>query len=70
MTGATVGLVWCHHDPQTPAPVLGQTAQQQRDHQSLELHRRDIADIVRETAFASAEQRRPDEQNDGAPHQP
>jgi hypothetical protein len=55
MTGATVGLVWCHHDPQTPAPVLGQTAQQQRDHRPLEAKRCDIADIPREPPLASPE---------------
>jgi hypothetical protein len=54
-TGATVGLVWCHHDPQTPAPVLGQTAQQQRDHRPLEAKRCDIADIPREPPLASPE---------------
>jgi hypothetical protein len=34
------------------------------------MHRRDIADLAREAAFAAAEQRRPDEQNERAPHQP
>ena len=70
MTSAMAVLVGRQGDPQTPAPVLYETAQQQRDHCSLELHRRDIADIVREPALAAAEQRRPDEQNEGAPHQP
>ena len=70
MTGATAGLAGRHRDPQTPAPVLCETAQQQRDHRPLKLHRRDIADIVREPALAAAEQRRPDEQNQSAPHQP
>jgi hypothetical protein len=70
MTGATMGLVWCHHDPQTPAPVLGQTAQQQRDHRPLEAKRCDIADIPREPPLASPEHWRSDEQNESAPHQP
>src|SRR5947209_778959 len=70
MTGATAVLVWRHRDPQTPAPVIPETAQQQSDHRPLEMHRRDIADLAREAAFAAAEQRRPDEQNESAPHQP
>ena len=70
MTGATAVLVGRHRDPQTPAPVLRETAQQQRDHRPLEMHRRDIADLAREPALAAAEQRRPDEQNESAPHQP
>jgi hypothetical protein len=70
MTGATAVLVGRHRDPQTPAPVLRETAQQERDHRPLEAKRRDITDIAREAAFAAAEQRRPDEQNESAPHQP
>jgi hypothetical protein len=70
ITGATTGLIGRHDDPQTPASVFRETAQQQRYHRSLELHRRDIADIAREAAFAAAEQRCPDKQNKSAPHQP
>jgi hypothetical protein len=70
MTGAAAALVWRNRDPQTPAPVLPETAQQQSDHRPLEMGRRDIADLAREAAFAVAEQRRPDEQNESAPHQP
>jgi hypothetical protein len=70
MTGATAVLVWRYRDPQTPAPVLPETAQQQSDHRPLEMHRRGIADLAREAAFAAAEQRCPDEQNESAPHQP
>jgi hypothetical protein len=70
MTGATAVLVWRYRDPQTPAPVLPETAQQQRDHRPLEAKRFYIADIAREAAFAAAEQRRADEQNESTPHHP
>src|SRR5271156_6594580 len=70
MTGATAVLVGRHRDPQTPAPVLPETAQQQSDHRPLETHRCDIADLAREPPLAAAEQRRPDEQNESTPHQP
>jgi hypothetical protein len=70
ITSAATGLVGRHDDPQTPASVIRETAQQQRYHRSLELHRRDIADIACEATFAAAEPRCPDKQNEGAPHQP
>jgi hypothetical protein len=55
MTGAAAGLVRRHRDPQAPAPIRCETAQQQRDHCPLETKRRDIADLAREAAFAAAE---------------
>jgi hypothetical protein len=70
MTGAAARLVGRHRDPQSPAPVLRETAEQQRDHRPLEAKRCDIADIARETPLAAAEQRRADEQDKSAPHQP
>jgi hypothetical protein len=70
MTGAAAGPVGRHRDPQTPTPALRETAEQQRDHRPLEAKRCDIADIAREPPLAAAEQRRADEQNESAPHQP
>jgi hypothetical protein len=69
-TGAAAGLAWCHCDPQPPAPVRREPAEQQRDHRPLEAKRFYIADIAREAAFAAAEQRCADEQNESTPHHP
>jgi len=52
MSGTMASLVRGHGDPQMPAPVRSETAEQQRDHQPLEAHRRDIADFAREPALA------------------
>ena len=70
MTGAAAGLVGRHRDPQPPAPVLRETAQQQRDHRPLEAKRCDIADIARQPPLAGPELWRPHEQDESAPHQP
>jgi hypothetical protein len=70
MTGAAAGLVWRHRDPQTPTPIVGQTAQQQRDHHPLETKRCDVADIARDPPLAGPEPWGPEEQNEGAVHQP
>jgi hypothetical protein len=63
-------LVRGYGDPQTPAPVSGETAQKQRDHQPFETYRRDIAYLTREPALAGSENRRADKQNEVAAHQP
>jgi hypothetical protein len=70
MTRATADLVGRHRNPQAPAPVLGQTTQQQRDHRPLEAKRCDIADIAREPPLTGPELWRPDEQNEGAVRHP
>jgi hypothetical protein len=70
MTGAMAGLIRRHRDPQPPTPVLGEAAQQERDHRALEAQRREIADVPREAALAAPEKRRSHEQNESAPHQP
>jgi hypothetical protein len=70
MTGAKAGIVGCHREPQTPAPVLGETAQEQRDHRPLEAKRCDIADIAREPPLTGPELWRPNEQNEGAVRHP
>src|SRR5205814_1243801 len=59
--GPTACIVGCHRDPQTPAPVLRETALQQQDHRPLEAKRCNVADLAREAAFAAAEQRCPHE---------
>ena len=59
-----------HGDPQAPAAVCRQTAKQQRDHQTFETNRRNIADLTREPAFADAKTRRSYKQNKMALHQP
>jgi hypothetical protein len=69
-TGARAGFVGCHREPQTPAPVLCETAQEQRDHRSLEAKRCDIADIARQPPLAGPELRCPHEQDESVPHQP
>ena len=53
-------LVRGYGDLQTPAPVSGEPAQKQRDHQPLETHCRDIAYPSRESALADPEGRRAD----------
>ncbi len=53
MPSAMAGLVRCYGDLQTPAPVSSETAQKQRDHQSLETHCRDIAYVSEEVAQRS-----------------
>jgi hypothetical protein len=69
-TGATAGLVGCHRDPQTPAPVFTKAAQQQPNHRPLEAQRCDIADIAREPPLAGSELGGPEEQNEGAVRHP
>ncbi len=44
-------------DPQTPATVPCQTAKQPRDHQPLETHCRNIADLAREPPLPRSETR-------------
>jgi hypothetical protein len=51
--GLTARLVRRHRDAQPPAPVGGEAAQQQRQHQALEAHRRDIANRTRKPALAA-----------------
>jgi hypothetical protein len=70
MPGAAAGVVGSHRYPQTPAPILRETAQQQRDHRPLEAKRCDIADIAREPPLACPELWRPYKQDKSAPHQP
>jgi hypothetical protein len=70
MTGATAGLVGRHRNSQTPASVLRETAQEQRDHRPLEAKRCDIADIAGEPPLTGPELWRPDEQNEGAVRHP
>jgi hypothetical protein len=70
MPGAMASLVRGYGDPQTPAPVSGETAQKQRDHQSLETYRREVAYVSCEPALAGSENRRADKQNEMASHQP
>ena len=70
MSRPTACLVGRHGDKQAPAPVGGEPTQQQRQHQPLELHRRDVADCAREPALAGAELRRTHKQHQMAPHQP
>jgi len=69
MTGVLTGPVRRYRDPQTPAAVPRQAAQQPRDHHPLEPHRPDIADLPSEAALTAAELRRPHEQNESAAHQ-
>jgi hypothetical protein len=70
MPRAMARLVRSYGDPQTPAPVSGEPAQKQRNHQSLEMYRRDIAYLSCEPALAGSENRRADKQNEMASHQP
>jgi hypothetical protein len=70
MIGAPAAFVRRHCDAQTPAPVLRETAQQQRDHCPLETKRCDIADIVREPPLAGPEQWHADEQYESTPRHP
>src|SRR6266446_4799332 len=49
MAGAMASLVRCDGDPQMPAPVTGETAQKQRNHQALETHCGEIAYVSRES---------------------
>jgi hypothetical protein len=46
-----------HRNSQTPPPVGSEPAHQQRDHQPLEAHRRDIADLLRQTTLAAPKPR-------------
>ena len=64
------GLVGRDGEPQAPAPVRREAAQQPRDHDALEAQRRDRANLPRQPALASAELRRANEQHEGALHQP
>ena len=68
--GMMARLIRGYYDPQPPPPVPGEPAQQKRDHQALEAHRRDIADFPRKPALAAAQSGRPDEQHKMAAHQP
>jgi hypothetical protein len=68
--GASAGLIWCHCDPQPPAPVLREPAEQQGDHRPLEAKRCDIADLVREPTLAASELWGAEEQNEGAVRHP
>ena len=70
MTGLTACDVRRYRDAQPPAPVCGEPAQEERQHQSLKAHRRDIPDRLRQTAFAAAHLRCPDKENQMAVHQP
>jgi hypothetical protein len=70
MPRAMARLVRGYGDPQTPAPVSGEPAQKQRNHQPLETHCRDVADVSREAALADSERRRADKQNEVTTHQP
>jgi hypothetical protein len=68
--GGAVGAVRRHRDPQAPAPVLRETAQQQGDHGPLEAKRCNVADIAGQPPLASPEEWRPNKQDKRAPHQP
>ncbi len=70
MTSLTACPVWGHRDPQIPAPVAGQTAQKSRDHQPLEAHRGEFADLLRQPALAVPQRRCAHEQDEMVPHQP
>ena len=70
MTGLTACDVRRYRDAQPPAPVASQPTQQQRQHQALEPHRRDIADVLRQAAFAEPKLRRTDKEDQVAVHQP
>jgi hypothetical protein len=61
MTGPMACLVGRHRDPQAPAPILCETAQQQRDHRPFETKRCNIADIARKPPLARPELWRPHE---------
>src|SRR5207248_10569368 len=71
---AMTGAVGRNGDAQTPSRVSTEAAQQPRQHQPLETYSRDIADVARQTALASAERRRPREHDEVpgqmARHQP
>jgi hypothetical protein len=67
---AMARLVRGYDDPQAPAPVSGEPAQKQPNHQPLETYRRDVADVSREAALADSERRRADKQNEVTTHQP
>jgi hypothetical protein len=69
-TGAAAGLVWCHCDPQPPAPVFREPAEQQGDHRPLKAKSCDIADLLREPTLAASELWGADEQNEGAVRHP
>jgi len=62
--------VWRYRDAQPPAPVVSQPAQQQPQHQALEAHRRDIADLLRQAPFAATQLRCSNEEDKVAAHQP
>jgi hypothetical protein len=68
MPGMTARPVRGYGDPQIPASIGRQAAQQQADHQALEPYRRDVADLAREPALAVPEGRRAHEQDELAAH--
>src|SRR5712671_1965120 len=54
MPRAMARFVRGYGDPQTPAPLSGEPAQKQRNHQPLETHCPDVANVSREPALADS----------------
>jgi len=68
VSGMPARLVRGHRDVQPPAPVAGQSAQQEGEHEALEAKRCEIADVLRQTAFAAPQVGCSDKQNQVAAH--